>query len=398
VRLQRDDVMKGTSNVGLIATSVVRENDLNAFAGGGDYSLRWDRNRVSFNGHWVGTHAPVSGVMKSGFGGVTNFNFTRKHYRFFMHADHIDPNFRVDDLGFFRSRANRTDTDGGFAVEQPDPWKMFRRIGLNIGTGRAWNGDGLVFARFLGINAFGQLKNFWNIEGGVGRDFRVLDDLDTRGGPPIVQPARLNGFLFFASDSRKSWRFVMGSNVSTDAVGGWDASLGPTLNLKPSGRLQASISTNYNFGRASAQWIKNEDVTGDGATDYVYGTLDRDVVDVTLRTTYAINRDLTIQMFLQPFVAVGDYTNFRRLARPSSYEFDPVALTTDPDFNNKSVRGNVVLRWEYVRGSTLFVAWNLATSDASRPGVFNPARDLRDAFRGAGTHAVMVKLTYWLSQ
>jgi hypothetical protein len=28
----------------------------------------------------------------------------------------------------------------------------------------------------------------------------------------------------------------------------------------------------------AAQWIQNEDVTGDGVTDYIYGELDRNVV------------------------------------------------------------------------------------------------------------------------
>jgi hypothetical protein len=103
-------------------------------------------------------------------------------------------------------------------------------------------------------------------------------------------------------------------------------------------------------------------------------------------------------MFLQPFVAVGGYTDVRRLARPRSFEFEPVTLADDADFNSKSLRGNIVLRWEYVRGSTLFVAWNMATSDAARPGVFQPLRDLGDTFGADGSHAVMVKMTYWLSR
>ena len=70
----------------------------------------------------------------------------------------------------------------------------------------------------------------------------------------------------------------------------------------------------------------------------------------------------------------------------------------DPDFNTKSLRGNVVLRWEYLRGSTLYVAWNMSTTDDTRPGVFNFSRDFRDAFRAPGTHAVIVKVSYWLSR
>ncbi len=136
---------------------------------------------------------------------------------------------------------------------------------------------------------------------------------------------------------------------------------------------------------------------GDGATDYVYGTLQHDVLDITLRSTYALHRDLTLEFFLQPFVAVGDYSETRELARPRSFEFEPVDLLSDPDFNSKSLRGNLVLRWEYVRGSTLFVAWNLSTLDEARPGVFRPLADLGDALGADGTNVLLIKANYWWS-
>ena len=119
------------------------------------------------------------------------------------------------------------------------------------------------------------------------------------------------------------------------------------------------------------KWIQNEDATGDGVDDYIYGRLHRNVIDVTARATFAVHRDLTVQVFLQPFVAVGDYTDTRRLAQPRSYEFEPVAIDENPDFNTKSLRGNVVLRWEYIRGSTLFVAWKYGRHRSVAPGHFS---------------------------
>jgi hypothetical protein len=158
------------------------------------------------------------------------------------------------------------------------------------------------------------------------------------------------------------------------------------------------VSVNYSAGIDIAQWITNQDPDGDGALDHVYGTLDRDVVDMTFRTTYSFHRDLTLQMYLQPFVAVGDYRDIRRLARPRSFEFEPVAIAYDPDFNTKSLRGNLVLRWEYVRGSTLFVVWDMSQADYARPGEFSLFRDLRSTFGGDATNVLMVKATYWFNR
>jgi hypothetical protein len=138
-------------------------------------------------------------------------------------------------------------------------------------------------------------------------------------------------------------------------------------------------------------------VDGDGETDYVYGTLRRDVISITARATLALSRDLSVELYMQPFVAVGDYSDIRKLARPSSYEFEPVSLDFDPDFNSKSLRGNLVIRWEYMRGSTLFAVWQVSTFDGSNAGVFDPLRDLSRAFSAEGVHAFMIKANYWLN-
>jgi len=129
----------------------------------------------------------------------------------------------------------------------------------------------------------------------------------------------------------------------------------------------------------------------------VYGTLTRDVLDLTFRGTYAFSRDLTVQAYLQPFVAVGDYGDIRKLAQPMSFAFSPVAIGYDADFSTKSLRGNVVLRWEYVRGSTMFVVWDLSQADYSRPGTFSPWRDVGTAFGADATQVLMVKVSYWIN-
>ena len=75
---------------------------------------------------------------------------------------------------------------------------------------------------------------------------------------------------------------------------------------------------------------------------------------------------------------------------------EPATIPFDPDFNRKSLRGNIVFRWEYLRGSTLFVVWNMSTVDAARPDEFSPLQDLGSAFGADGTHVFMVKMNYWL--
>ena len=189
-----------------------------------------------------------------------------------------------------------------------------------------------------------------------------------------------------------------GGNGGRGSRGGFDRAFYANVSVQPSGRLQLSVSARHERGLNIAQWIENTDTTGDGVDDHVYGTLRRNVVDITLRATYSIHRDLTLQAYLQPFVAVGNYDDIRRLARPMSFDFEPAIIDSDPDFNRKSVRGNVVLRWEYLRGSTLFLVWDMSQEDTRRAGVFSPMRDLGDAFGAPSKHVLMAKVTYWLNR
>ncbi len=394
-RVQRD-LLGASSSVGAMATSVVRDGDHDAFTGGLDFNIRWNRNLYRLEGQWVGTRAPISGDMRSGVGGVTRFNYSGKHFGLRGHVDHFSRDFRNADIGFFGSRPNKTNTEAGFGTGNPDPWGPFRSLWWFSNVGRGENGDGVVFNKWFNTGMDIEFPNFWYVGWNAGRNFEVLDDLDTRGGPPIVRPANAFYNVFMATDSRRTVRLQFNTGGDRNGVGGWNMRFGPTLTLQPSTTLQTSIGTSYNFGRTDAQWIENTDVDGDGTDDHVYGRLKRDVVDVTARATYSFSRNLTLQIYLQPFVAVGNYTDIRRLAQPSSYLFEPVTLGDNPDFNNTSLRSNTVLRWEYRPGSTLFFVWNVSTDDDANPGMFSPLSDLRRAFGAPGTHVFMVKVNVWL--
>lgn len=395
-RVQRD-VLNGSSNIGAIATAVVREKDLDAFTAGGDFNIRWNRNLYTWKGQWVATHAPISGVRRTDLGGDTDVDYAGKHWGFTAHYDHFGKNFRNTDLGFLNGRTNKDWLYGGLRLSEPDPRWFSRNFDAFFYANKQWNDDGLSIFENINWWVGMRLSNYWHLSYGGEHNFEFFDDLDTRGGPPIVKPARDFYNVNVNSDSRKRWGFGFFHFGNRDTAGGWQKTFGTNVRLQPSGRLQANLSANYTNAWDSAQWIENTDTDGDGTDDHVYGRLKRNVINVTARGTYAFSRDMTLELFLQPFVAAGDYTDIRRLARPRSFDFEPVTIDDDPDFNRKSLRGNVVLRWEYLRGSTLFVVWNMATSDTSRAGMFSPRQDLGDAFRAPGDHVFVVKMSYWLA-
>jgi hypothetical protein len=67
----------------------------------------------------------------------------------------------------------------------------------------------------------------------------------------------------------------------------------------------------------------------------------------------------------------------------------------DPDFNLRSFRSNVVLRWEWRPGSTLFLVWQQDRSMGSAQGNPLSPRFLGDALTSPGGHTFALKLSWW---
>ena len=99
---------------------------------------------------------------------------------------------------------------------------------------------------------------------------------------------------------------------------------------------------------------------------------------------------------MQPFVASGDYHDFKSLARPRSDQYTPYTYDGNPDFNFRSLRGSAVVRWEFRPGSALYVAWNENRADSVPFGDFHMRRDIT-ALRDAQSKDVfLIKVAYWL--
>ena len=76
----------------------------------------------------------------------------------------------------------------------------------------------------------------------------------------------------------------------------------------------------------------------------------------------------------------------------------PSISFSNPDFSLRSLRSNLVMRWEYRPGSTLFLVWNHGRSGYSDDPAFGGFRDLGDLLDDTMRNTFMVKVNYWLSR
>jgi hypothetical protein len=137
---------------------------------------------------------------------------------------------------------------------------------------------------------------------------------------------------------------------------------------------------------------------------------------------------LTLELFMQPLVAAGAFTDYNEFAAPRSArrlvygrDMGTVAVTpdpaggpstivvdadgagaapaftfSDPSFTFRSLRGNAVLRWEYRPGSTIFVVWTRSGSSSLSRGRIDFGDDAGSLFQGPSENIFLVKVNYWI--
>jgi hypothetical protein len=154
---------------------------------------------------------------------------------------------------------------------------------------------------------------------------------------------------------------------------------------------------------------------------YVFGELDQKTLSASIRLNWTFTPDLSLQLYVQPLISAGDYTNYKELKAPSTYDFmiygeegstfDPETNVADPDgegpaqpieignpdFNVKSLRGNAVLRWEYLPGSVIYFVWTQTRSEAEEIGDFKFEESMTRMFAAEPDNIFMIKVTYWLN-
>ena len=230
--------------------------------------------------------------------------------------------------------------------------------------------------------------------------------------------SNLTSWWGYESDRRRSVGFVLNGQLETmhRESDSWTLRLSPSLTWRPSGRATVSLGVSYHRDVNDSQWVGK---VGD-EPEYVLGRLDQSTVGITTRLDLAFTPTLSLQLYAQPFVSAGDYSDFKRVVEPRAPRyagrFAPLAprLVGDtyfadlqgdgseesferPDFDLRQFRSNAVLRWEYRPGSALYLVWAQGRDESLDRGAFNFSGDLRDLFSVHPRNVVIVKASYWLN-
>jgi uncharacterized protein DUF5916/cellulose/xylan binding protein with CBM9 domain len=334
----------------------------------------------------------------TGWGGTAMISKADGLWRPVVQVQTYSPGFETNDIGFMQ-RADIISPSAIMQYVNQTVTPHFREKDMYVGVWENRNFDGDELDHGVYINWFGTTSNYWTPNFTLLVSPESFDDRLTRGGPLAKSAFYWSSDASMGTDTRKNFS----AQISGHRDGARDGSFGDfivlTLNARPKPNLQLSVAPKFNRGHNTTQYVTAfDDATAVGTFGrrYVFATLDERTFELDTRADWTVTSRLSFQLFLQPFIASGDYHDFRSLVAARTRNYAPTAPTSNPNFNLRSLRGNAVVRWEFRPGSALYVAWNEGRAGVAPIGDFRLGRDLR-AISGAPSHDVfLVKVSYWL--
>jgi hypothetical protein len=304
-----------------------------------------------------------------------------------------------------------------------EPFSIFRNISFNLSEYAQWDfgGNRNNLGGTLTSNA--QFTNYWNTFINVTVSGEMLSNSALRGGPALKIPGYRNIMLNLMTNPQNKTTFqVNGGTSFTEAkdFSNW-YNLSLNFGYRPFKTLRLDITPGKYLSESELQYVTQSYYNND--IRYVFAHINQNTLNVSFRLNYNITPNLSIQYWGQPFFATGEYNNFKYITDSKAEELedryrfytedqisynsslsvysidDNMDGVTDysfrkPDFNVKTFLSNLVIRWEYQPGSTVYLVWSQNRSGYANDGSFEASRDIESLFDESANNIFLIKFSY----
>ena len=449
---------KGGSYIGAMATAVNRSLDepqllyLNksAYSGGVDFSHSWKDRKYYFNARlmtsYVGGDTLAMQLMQksparyfqrsdanyvkydpkrtslTGYDGMIQFGKQgNSNWLYLFFVNFISPGFETNDAGYLR-KADEIFQVYWLGYRNYKKWWIVKETSVNFNQFSFFD-FGLRNNSVGGnINSSFIFKNLWDAGFNINRESRDFSNTLLRGGPSMISPGNTNYSVWLSTNSSKklsaSISFAQSfGDLNSNKYSGIDLN----LNWNPINALNISFNPSYSFMKNDLQYVSTQEFNG--GNDYIFGSINQKTLVLPIRINFGITPTMTLQYYGQPFISAGNYDQFKRITNPVAKNytdrfeiFNPqqIQLQGDtyhadrnsdnvfdysfdkPDYNAHFFLSNLVYRWEYKPGSTLFLVWSQGRDNYINRGVFSARNDLRDVFNVFPNNVFLIKWSYRL--
>ena len=326
----------------------------------------------------------------TGHGGTLRLGKIGGNFKFESGLTWRTPGVELNDIGFLR-QADLITHYHWMGYRTNKPTKYLNNWRTNYNHWFAWDFAGTNTYQGYNVNIHAQLKNFWG--GGMGSNYNHYD-VDTRalrGGPSLRNPKSINHWWYMYTDERKKLQgYFNGWNWWGGEKSGRASGIDMGITWQPTKAINVNFGPSYNRETRALQYVQNVS-TASNETRYINGTIKNESLGLSMRLNYTIRPNMTIQYYGQPFIFRADYSDFKYITdanagnfadRFTNYNENQISFdennlvysidenadgNTDyqfgtPSFDFVQYRSNLVFRWEYTPGSTLFLVWTTGSN------------------------------------
>jgi len=239
----------------------------------------------------------------------------------------------------------------------------------------------------------------------------------------MMYPGSINGRMGFSTDYRKKLTFdffINGSTGFENNSRNMYTEVG--VSYKPTNYLSFNVSPGYSQSFTELQYVGFNSY--DSEDRYIFASIDRKTLSASLRVNFNLSPDLTLQYWGQPYIASGKYYDHKYITSPladeykdrfhtyTTEEINPVdgyyEIDEDTDgdidydfensdFNYQFFLSNLVIRWEYNPGSSIYLVWSQSRNFFNQSGEMDYFNDLGDLFNRDNNiphNVFLVKFSY----
>jgi len=329
------------------------------------------------------------------------------------------PELELNDIGFLR-QADVMKQYTNINYQTLKPFGKFRSINANLQQFTTYDFDGNYNRMQYKFGLTANFKNSSWVDIGLMHKPRIYINTILRGGPRFRYSRENVNWFFFGTNSQKKFRFRFGYVYSQAKQNNFSLlRFESGISYQPTNSLSLSINPEFDKNPNKTQYVTA--VNFNGTTRYIIAKIDQQTLSASLRINYTINPNLTIQYYGQPFISRGRYSNLKYVTNPIADNlYDRFHLYNDlqisfngsdyliddnvngivdytipnPDFSFVQFRSNLVLRWEYIPGSEIFLVWSQGNT-----GLQNPKNNLftslnNQIFKEKAENTFLIKMTY----
>jgi hypothetical protein len=454
-RLQKD-FNEGNTMIGGMFTAVnrnLRSEDLeflhkSAYTGGLDFVHKWNNKNWEFNtslyfSNITGTTDAIIRTQRSwshlfqrpdashltldstrtslsGHGGKIVFGKLGGNLKFINAVAWKSPGLELNDAGYMRQADNIFQVFWiGYRIFKP--FSIFRDFNGNFNQWTEWNFAGKLLNPGANINLHTNLKNYWDLHWGINVNGRTIRISELRGGPALKTPGTWNTWWGFGSNNQKMFTIGGQGTIMRSFENHYREMDNIRLNLgyRPMKTLRISLNPGFSNYRTSLQYVSS--ISDNGVSRYIFGSLNQKTISASLRINFNLTPELSLQYWGQPFISTGNYSDFKyitnsmadnyydryhkyttseitHISNDEIYRINEAGGKTysfeNPDFSVKEFLSNMVIRWEYQPGSTLFLVWSQNRKAYHNDGSFEFSRDIGRLFGNHPHDVFLVKLSY----